>query len=260
MGQLLEIIALDTKDAVAAQAGGADRLELVADIAADGLTPSVATLRSVLAAVDIPVRVMLRDQAGFAPADLDRLRRDAVALREAGASEFVLGFLTADGTLDSGACKALLTELDGCRWTCHRAVDNAGDIARAWSDAAELGCDTILSAGSADGIDAGWDLLIRAAAWEPFHAATHLPANARLSAPAREISARTAAPVSLLVGGGLRLAHIPPLRDAGVRAFHTGSAVRTGGWQGSVDPAAVRQWAGAAHRTGLPDQAQGTAE
>lgn len=36
---LLEVIALDAADAVAAEAGGADRLELVSDMAADGLTP-----------------------------------------------------------------------------------------------------------------------------------------------------------------------------------------------------------------------------
>lgn len=37
---LLEVIALDARDAVAAAEGGADRLELVTDMAADGLTPS----------------------------------------------------------------------------------------------------------------------------------------------------------------------------------------------------------------------------
>ena len=41
---VLEVIALDVEDAVAAQAGGADRLELVTDMAADGLTPAVATV------------------------------------------------------------------------------------------------------------------------------------------------------------------------------------------------------------------------
>lgn len=220
---LLEVIALDADDATAAQAGGADRLELVADIAADGLTPAVSTLRDVLAAVDIPVRVMLRDRSGFAPADLDRLRRDAAQLRDAGATEFVLGFLTEDGDVDRAACTAVLAELDGCPWTFHRAVDNAADIAAAWRDAAELGCDTILSAGSAAGVGAGFEQLTAGAAQPPFDRTT------------------------LLVGGGLQLAHLAPLRAAGIRAFHTGSAVRAGGWHGAVDSAAVRAWVSALH-------------
>nr|MDT0525259.1 copper homeostasis protein CutC [Streptomyces sp. DSM 41633] len=57
---VLEVIALDAEDAVAAQAGGADRLELVTDMAADGLTPSRETFAAIRSAVDIPLRVMLR--------------------------------------------------------------------------------------------------------------------------------------------------------------------------------------------------------
>ncbi|MCZ9347078.1 copper homeostasis protein CutC, partial [Streptomyces sp. TRM76130] len=89
--------ALDVEDAVAARAGGADRLELVTDMAADGLTPSAATVTAVRAAVDIDVRVMLRLADGFAAGtagtagDTERLVRVAGELREAGADQFVLG-------------------------------------------------------------------------------------------------------------------------------------------------------------------------
>src|ERR687891_1506748 len=88
---VLEVIALDAEDALAARAGGADRLELVTDMAADGLTPSVATVAGIRAAVDIPLRVMLRLADGFAAGDLGRLVRIAHEMREAGAEEFVLG-------------------------------------------------------------------------------------------------------------------------------------------------------------------------
>ncbi len=94
---VLEVIALDVEDAVAAQAGGADRLELVTDMAADGLTPAVATVTGIRAAVDIPVRVMLRLTDGFAAGAVERLVAAACEMREAGAEEFVLGFLDTDG-------------------------------------------------------------------------------------------------------------------------------------------------------------------
>ncbi|MGW0579566.1 copper homeostasis protein CutC, partial [Streptomyces sp. NPDC002920] len=78
---VLEVIALDVEDAVAAQAGGADRLELVTDMAADGLTPSARTFAGISAAVDISLRVMLRLTDGFAAGDLDGLVRAARELR-----------------------------------------------------------------------------------------------------------------------------------------------------------------------------------
>ena len=64
---LLEVIALDAEDAVAAQAGGADRLELVTDMAADGLTPPLATFAEIRDAVRHPA-------AGHAQ-DRGRIRR-----------------------------------------------------------------------------------------------------------------------------------------------------------------------------------------
>ena len=85
---VLEVIALGAEDAVAAQAGGADRLELVTDMAADGLTPPVETFARIRAAVDISLRVMLRLTDGFAAGDLGRLVGIAGEMRAAGAEEF----------------------------------------------------------------------------------------------------------------------------------------------------------------------------
>ncbi|MGH3239722.1 MAG: copper homeostasis protein CutC, partial [Spirillospora sp.] len=60
---LLEIIALTADDARAAQDGGADRLEVVADMAADGLTPDPELVAAVRRATTLPIRVMLRANA-----------------------------------------------------------------------------------------------------------------------------------------------------------------------------------------------------
>ena len=124
---VLEVIALGVEDAVAARAGGADRLELVTDMAADGLTPTVAAFARIRAAVDIPLRVMLRLADGFGAGDVDRLAGVAGELRGAGAEEFVLGFLRADGGVDLAAVERVVGEIDGCRWTFHRAIDHAVD-------------------------------------------------------------------------------------------------------------------------------------
>ncbi|GGX28116.1 copper homeostasis protein CutC [Streptomyces malachitofuscus] len=218
---VLEVIALDVEDAVAAQAGGADRLELVTDMAADGLTPSAATVAGIRAAVDIPVRVMLRLADGFAAGDVGRLVAAAREMREAGAEEFVLGFLDADGCVDLDAVERVARELEGCRWTFHRAIDRAADRDALRKQLADLaGLDTYLTAGSAEGVDAGLPTLLA-------------EARRRGEQGYRQ---------QLLVGGGLGLEHVPELRRAGIDAFHIGGAARPEGWAGPVSADAVAEW------------------
>ncbi|KOU68895.1 copper homeostasis protein CutC [Streptomyces sp. MMG1533] len=223
---VLEVIALDVEDAVAAQAGGADRLELVTDIAADGLTPSAGTVAGIRAAVDISLRVMLRPADGFAAGaaeDVDRLVRVAGEMRAVGAEEFVLGFLDTDGGVDLAAVERVAGELDGCRWTFHRAIDHSADRDALRKQLDGLpGLDTFLTAGSASGVDDGLPTLLAEAA------------RRRGGEPGYE--------QRILVGGGLRLDHVPTLRAAGIDAFHIGGAARPEGWGRPVSAAAVAQW------------------
>ncbi|GGT76397.1 copper homeostasis protein CutC [Streptomyces coeruleorubidus] len=218
---VLEVIALGVEDAVAAQAGGADRLELVTDMAADGLTPSAATVAGIRRAVDISLRVMLRLADGFAAGDVDRLVGVTAGLREAGAEEFVLGFLDAGGGVDLAAVERVVGALDGCPWTFHRAIDRAADrdALRKQLDGMP-GLDTYLTAGAADGVDDGLPVLLAEAA--------------RQGEPGYE--------QHLLVGGGLRLDHVPTLLTAGVDGFHIGGAARPEGWEAPVSADAVARW------------------
>ena len=247
---LLEVIALTADDARAAQEGGADRLELVADMAAQGVTPSRETFARVRAAVSLPVRVMLRTAPGPAPAsgaggsgtggsgdgpfrgftaggdaELQQLCTQADSLCAEGADEFVFGFLDGGGRADLAAVTAL-TRATGARpWTFHRAIDRAPDRDAVRRDLAEVpGLDTYLTAGSARGVGEGLDTL-RAEA-----------ARAAADAPPPGYAPRT------MAGGGLRLDHVPALAAAGVTAFHIGGTARTGGWDGRVCADAVREW------------------
>jgi copper homeostasis protein len=257
---MLEVIALDAEDARAARDGGADRLELATDLAADGLTPPRETFASVRAAVDLPLRVMLRGGAGFTvggEAALDELCARARRLRADGAEEFVLGFLDEAGRPDVHAVTALTDAIDGCPWTFHRAIDRAADRDELRKSLAEFtteekpegggpeggrpeeerpeggspegggqtlgrGLDAYLTAGSAHGVDAGMDVLLAEAA--------------------RTDSAEPGYAPRIVAGGGLRLEHLTRLAAAGIAAFHIGSAARRGGWDGPVDAALVGRW------------------
>ncbi|WP_026424245.1 copper homeostasis protein CutC [Actinokineospora inagensis] len=214
---LLEIIALTVADAVAAQQGGADRIEVVAQMDRDGLTPDPRLVAEMRAAVDIPLRVMVRTTDGFT-ADADQLA-DLITtvgeLRDAGAQEFVLGFLTPTGEVDLAATRAVVEAIDGSPWTFHRAVDHAADAEQAWAALRGLpGLDTVLTAGSAQGLDTGLPRLAARDDWRD-------------------------AGIRLLAGGGLKHAHVPGLRSIGVNAIHAGGLVRDS-WQTPVAADQVR--------------------
>lgn len=229
---ILEVIALSAEDAAAAQAGGADRLEVVSDIAADGLTPSIETFAAIRAAVSIPLRVMLRLSDGFhagGEPGIERLRERAGTLRAEGADEFVFGFLDEAGQADLAAVGAITEVIDGCGWTFHRAVDRAADRQALRKQLADLpGLDTYLTAGSPEGVTPGHDVLVTEAA--------------------RTADGEPGYQARLLVGGGLTLDHVPGMRAHGIDAFHIGGAARPDGWVGPVDPTAVREWRDAVHR------------
>jgi copper homeostasis protein len=218
---IFEVIAMSAQDAVAAAAGGADRLELAGDMAADGLTPSVEEFARIRAAVHIPLRVMLRDGDGFLPRDLDALTATAQALRAEGADEFVLGFLTPEGAVDLEAVRTVLDAIPGCSWTFHRALDNAADreAVRAAIDGLP-GLDTVLTAGAATGVANGLGVLAAevARAGEPGYGPR------------------------ILVGGGLKAQHVPGLLAQGIDGFHVGGMVRSGGWDTPVDTGLVQEW------------------
>jgi copper homeostasis protein len=219
---LLEVIALTAPDARAAERGGADRLEVVADMAADGLTPDPVVVAEMRQVTSLPLRIMLRANTGFrtSGAELDRLRRAAESLTAAGADGFVLGFLDSEGQIDVGATTKLVAVIAPLPWTFHRAIDHAADQEAAWRTVRELpGLDSVLTAGAPAGVEAGVGALVRRAA---------------------ESAGRAGL---VMAGGGLRRKHVAPLAAAGVSSFHVGGAARPDrSWDRPVSAGLVREW------------------
>ena len=137
MTLLLEVIVQSVADAAEAEAGGADRLEVVREIERDGLTPPLDLVRSLLAATSLPLRVMVRESDGFGvtgPRELIALQRTFADLADLGVHGAVVGFAR-DGTLDLDLMASVLSVAPGLPVTLHRAFD-AVDNPEAAIDAA----------------------------------------------------------------------------------------------------------------------------
>jgi copper homeostasis protein len=168
---LVEICVDDVAGAVAAEAGGADRVELCAGLAEGGTTPSIGTVETVLGSVRrIGVQVLVRPRGGDFVHDRDELavmRADVRALRRLGSPVgFVFGVLTPDGAVDVPAVRTLLDECGDAPVTFHRAFDATRDLTEALEVLAGLGVARVLTSGgratAADGAAVLADLVRRA--------------------------------------------------------------------------------------------------
>jgi copper homeostasis protein len=125
----LEVIACSLDDALAAQEGGADRIELVRDLASGGLTPPLDLIDDVLARVRIPVRVMVRHTISHVvsdPRDREQLVRIAEGLADRPVDGLVIGAVT-DGEPDVALVRDILGASGGKRATFHRAFESLAD-------------------------------------------------------------------------------------------------------------------------------------
>jgi copper homeostasis protein len=134
MSILLEVIATTVADARVAAHAGADRIELVTAMGEGGLTPSVGLIEAVVAAVGIPVNVIVRPHSRSFVYDADDyavMLRDVRAVRMAGANGIVIGMLNADGEIDREGLARAIDAADGLAVTFHRAFDEARDLQKA---------------------------------------------------------------------------------------------------------------------------------
>lgn len=131
----IEVIVLSAQDACQAEAAGADRLELVSDMAQGGLTPSVDVMRAVVRQCRVPVMVMLRPHARsfiYDDADMREVREAMAMVHGMGAHGVVFGALTPHGDIDTARLEQVLRWADGLPLTFHRAFDAARDPAQAF--------------------------------------------------------------------------------------------------------------------------------
>ena len=203
---VLEVCADSAESAIAAQTGGADRIELCSALIIGGISPGAALFRQVRRYTDLEVRVLLRPRFGdfcYSKYEQDVLKEEVQLFRELGADGVVIGSLNPDGTLNMDQMEELVHLAGDMKVTMHRAFDVCRDPFEAREQCRKLGIDTILTSGQ------------KASAWEGRYLLAELMKKAE-------------GKVEILAGAGIRPETVADLAAfTGVRSFHmSGKTVR----------------------------------
>ena len=149
---LVEACVDSVESAIAAERGGAQRLELCDALVDGGTTPSAGTIAAVKAAVRIPVFVIIRPRGGgfvYSDAEADVMRRDAEVAATLGADGVVVGALHPDARVDIRRTRELIDASRGMPVTFHRAFDLVRDRLEAVDALASAGVTRVLTSGGA---------------------------------------------------------------------------------------------------------------
>ncbi len=196
---LLEIACNSAASALAAQAGGADRIELFENLEQGGTTPSHGTLAVARERLRIPLFVLIRPRPGdfhYDALEAEIMLRDIAVCRQLGCDGVVIGALDADGAVDLPLCRELVAAAGPMGITFHRAFDAARDLPVALEDVVALGCERILSSGGQ---------------------ASALQGSTVLAALVRQAGAR----IALMAGAGLSAGNIAEVATrSGCRQLH----------------------------------------
>jgi copper homeostasis protein len=147
---LLEACVDSVESAIAAEAGGAGRVELCDNLVEGGTTPSAGAIAMCVERIAIPVFVMIRPRGGdflYSDVEFDVMRRDISLAKGLGAHGVVFGILNSDGTVDVERSRVLVEEARPLEVTFHRAFDVTRDAAEALEALIGLGIERVLSSG-----------------------------------------------------------------------------------------------------------------
>ena len=150
-GQVLIEVCVDSvASAVAAELGGAQRVELCSDLLEGGITPSVGLMEAVRSRITIGLHAIIRPRAGdfsYSAEEFDIMGRDIEVAKAARADGVVLGILDPSGRVDISRTRRLVELARPLSVTFHRAFDVSRDLARSLEEVCQSGADRVLTSG-----------------------------------------------------------------------------------------------------------------
>lgn len=167
MKRVLEVCVDSVESAIAAQKGGASRIELCGDLIVGGVTPGLSLYRLIRKYTEIEIRVMIRPRFGdfcYTAYEYEQMKEEVRLFAEEGADGIVMGILYPDGTLDVERMRRLIDLARESRQsrtavTFHRAFDVCREPEMALEQCVEMGVDTILTSGQQNSAWKGRELI-----------------------------------------------------------------------------------------------------
>lgn len=147
---IMEISVESVEAAVAAERGGAKRIEFCSNVREGGTTPSPELLRAVRERVRLPIFSMVRPRGGnfvYSEGEFEAMQGDIDSAKKLGMDGAVLGLLNLDGRVDVARTKQLVERAKPLAITFHRAFDECADLRKSLVDVIKTGAARLLTSG-----------------------------------------------------------------------------------------------------------------